>query len=331
MKKLLVANRSEIAIRCFRAATELGLQTVAVYSYEDRFSLHRFKADEAYLIGPAAGGEPVRSYLNIPAIIEVAQRHGVDAIHPGYGFLSENADFARACELAGITFVGPDAAELLEPFGDKTAAKRLASEGERADRSRAPSTRSRPGRGQGGREGDRLSRHHQGELRRRRPRHARRQERRRAGGQARRRRSAKRAPPSGAPKSSSSASSRRAKHIEVQILGDTHGNLVHLWERDCSVQRRHQKVVEVAPSINLPLELRRRICDAAVRLCRTVRYRNAGTVEFLVDMEREEFYFIEVNPRIQVEHTVTEVVTGIDLVKSADPDRAGTQAARRRR
>jgi pyruvate carboxylase len=314
VKKILVANRSEIAIRIFRAATELRLQTVAVYSYEDRFSLHRFKADEAFLIGPPAGGEPVRSYLNIPAIIEMALRHGADAIHPGYGFLSENADFARACQVAGLTFIGPTPTQL-EDFGDKVASKRLAAT---ADVPTVPGTDSavtdladvraaakkvgypiiiKASFGGGGRgmrvvqNGDELA----GKL----------EEAQREAGAA-----------FGRAEVFVERYVKHAKHIEVQVLGDTYGHLVHLWERDCSVQRRHQKVVEIAPSINLPQELRQRICDAAVRLCRAVRYQSAGTVEFLVDMERQEFYFIEVNPRIQVEHTVTEMVTGIDLVRA---------------
>src|SRR5688500_425164 len=314
MRKLLVANRSEIAIRVFRAATELGLGTVAVYSYEDRFSLHRFKADESYLIGPHEGGEPVKSYLNIPAIIGVAKEHGVDAIHPGYGFLSENAEFARACEKNGITFVGPTP-DLLEAFGDKTAAKRIAS---KAGVQTVPGTEhglasvaevkkaakeigypviikaSFGGGGRGMRvvlNADEL----QGKL----------EEAQREAGAA-----------FGRPEVFVEKYIKRAKHIEVQVLGDTHGNLVHLWERDCSVQRRHQKVVEVAPSINVPRELREKICAAALRLTKTAKYRNAGTVEFLLDADSGEFFFIEVNPRIQVEHTVTEVVTGIDIVRS---------------
>jgi pyruvate carboxylase len=314
MKKLLVANRSEIAIRVFRAATELGLTTVAVYTYEDRFALHRFKADESYQIGPAEGGEPVRGYLNIDAIIQVAKDHHVDAIHPGYGFLSENAAFARACREAGITFIGPTP-ELLETFGDKTAAKKL------ADRTKVPTI---PGSAEalsdpkkikkeadrigypimikasfgGGGRGMRVVRTPEELM----PRLE--EASREAAGAF------------GRPEVFLERYIARAKHIEVQVLGDRHGNLVHLWERDCSVQRRHQKVVEIAPSINLPMHLRQAICDAAVRLCSAVRYQAAGTVEFLVDMDREEFFFIEVNPRVQVEHTVTEVVTGIDIVKS---------------
>ena len=314
MKKLLVANRSEIAIRVFRAATELGLRTVAVYSYEDRFSLHRFKADESFQIGPPAGGEPVKSYLNIGGIIAVAKEHGADAIHPGYGFLSENADLARACEVNGIAFVGPSPLHL-ELFGDKTAAKRLAKE---ANVPTIPGTDQplanlkavqeaaqeigfpiiiKASFGGGGR-GMRVVRSADelpGKL----------EEAQREAGAA-----------FGKTDVFLERYIPRAKHIEVQILGDAHGNLVHLWERDCSVQRRHQKVVEVAPATSLPLELRQRICDSAVRLCSRVGYKAAGTVEYLLDLDRQDFFFIEVNPRVQVEHTVTEMVTGIDIVKS---------------
>ena len=314
MKKLLVANRSEIAIRVFRAATELGLTTVAVYTHEDRFSLHRFKADESYQIGPEEGGEPVKGYLNIESLIAVAKEHGVNAIHPGYGFLSENAGLARACRDNGIIFVGPTP-DLLEKFGDKTEAKRLA---DKSDVPTVPGTddalqdlksvKSAAGKigypiiikasfGGGGRgmrvvkNADELA----GKL----------EEAQREAGAA-----------FGRPEVFVEKYIARAKHIEVQILADSHGNLVHLWERDCSVQRRHQKVVEVAPAWDLSPDLRQQICDAAVRLCKTAGYVNAGTVEFLVDVDAGEFYFIEVNPRIQVEHTVTEVVTGIDIVKS---------------
>src|SRR3954465_7608126 len=314
MKKLLVANRSEIAIRVFRAASELGLTTVAVYTYEDRFSLHRFKADESYLIGPDEGGEPVKGYLNIEALIAIAKEVGVDAIHPGYGFLAENAHLARACAENGIVFVGPTA-DLLETFGDKTAAKKLAV---KTNVPTVPGTEDalsepkavkaaavkigfpviiKASFGGGGR-GMRVVKNAdelQGKL----------EEAQREAGAA-----------FGRAEVFVEKYIARAKHIEVQILGDQHGNLVHLWERDCSVQRRHQKVVEVAPAWNLAASLRERICEAAVRLCKGANYRNAGTVEFLVDVDADEFYFIEVNPRIQVEHTVTEVVTGIDIVKS---------------
>src|SRR6476660_4396674 len=314
MKKLLVANRSEIAIRVMRAATELGLGTVAVYTYEDRFSLHRFKADESYLIGPEEGGEPVKGYLNIENLIAIAKDVGVDAIHPGYGFLSENAHLARACAQNGITFVGPTP-ELLETFGDKTAAKKLAvktnvptvpgTEDALSELKQVKAAAQKIGYpiiikasfGGGGR-GMRVVKNAeelQGKL----------EEAQREAGAA-----------FGRPEVFVEKYIARAKHIEVQILGDTHGNLVHLWERDCSVQRRHQKVVEVAPSIDLPLDLRTKICEAAKRLCAAANYVNAGTVEFLLDLDRQEFFFIEVNPRIQVEHTVTEVVTGVDLVKS---------------
>jgi pyruvate carboxylase len=314
MRKLLVANRSEIAIRVFRAATELDLQTVAVYTYEDRFALHRFKADESYLIGPTEGGEPVKGYLDIPGLIAVAREHEADAIHPGYGFLSENADFAQACLDAGITFVGPTP-DLLRAFGDKTEAKKLAR---RANVPTVPGTETalseaseiksaareigypviiKASFGGGGR-GMRVVLSPEDLL-------PKLEEAQREAGAA-----------FGRADVFLERYIARAKHIEVQILGDQHGNLVHLWERDCSVQRRHQKVVEIAPSVNLPLELRQKICQAAARLCEGAGYRNAGTVEFLLDLDRGEFFFIEVNPRIQVEHTVTEVVTGIDIVKS---------------
>ncbi|MFN4242403.1 MAG: pyruvate carboxylase [Tepidisphaerales bacterium] len=314
IRKLLAANRSEIAIRVFRAATELGLQTVAVYTYEDRFALHRFKADESYLIGPPTGGAPVKGYLDVHAIIETAVKCEADAIHPGYGFLSENAELARACDAAGIVFVGPSA-DLLETFGDKTAAKKLAQRTGVPTIPGTPDALSDPAEirkaareigfpliikasfGGGGRgmrivlkESELLSKL---------------EEAQREAGAA-----------FGRPEVFLERYIRRAKHIEVQVLGDRHGNLVHLWERDCSVQRRHQKVVEIAPSVKLPLSLRQAICEAAVRLVRAADYYNAGTVEFLVDDDTGEFFFIEVNPRVQVEHTVTEVVTGIDIVKS---------------
>jgi pyruvate carboxylase len=312
IKKLLAANRSEIAIRIFRAATELGLRTVAVYSQEDRLALHRFKADEAYQVGIGKG--PVQAYLDIDGIVALAKQYEVDAIHPGYGFLSENPAFARACEKAGITFVGPTPT-LLELLGDKTAARRLAAS---ADVPTLPGTENpvksaaeaqkiakeigypvivKAAMGGGGRgmrvvrdstQLDALLEEAQGEA-----------------------------------KSAFGDASvflekylPRARHLEVQILADHHGNLLHLYERDCSVQRRHQKVVEVAPAANLPSSVRNELCDAAVRLARKANYRNAGTVEFLYDVDSQKWYFIEVNPRIQVEHTVTEMVTGIDLVQA---------------
>src|SRR5437899_3054445 len=312
IEKLLAANRSEIAIRIFRAANELGLRTVAVYSNEDRLALHRFKADEAYLIGKGKG--PVEAYLDIAGIVAVAKSKGVDAIHPGYGFLSENPAFARACEKAGITFIGPTP-ELLELLGDKTAARRLATSAgvpvlpgtEKAVKSADETKRVAKGIGYplivkaamgGGGRGMRVVRE-ESEL------EARIEE---AQGEA---------------KSAFGDASvflekflPRARHIEVQILADQHGNLLHLYERDCSVQRRHQKVVELAPATNLPSSIRDELCAAAVELARKAKYRNAGTVEFLYDVDAQKWYFIEVNPRIQVEHTVTEMVTGIDLVRA---------------
>ena len=308
----MAANRSEIAIRIFRAANELGLRTVAIYSEQDRLALHRFKADEAYQVGVGKG--PVEAYLDIAGIVALAKEKGVDAIHPGYGFLAENPAFARACEKAGITFIGPTP-ELLELLGDKTAARRLAAS---ADVRVLPGTEKsvksileaekialeigypvivKAAMGGGGR-GMRVV-HDAGQL------------------------AAKLEEAQGEARSAFGDASvflekylRRARHLEVQILGDEHGNLLHLYERDCSVQRRHQKVVEVAPASNLPSAIRDELCQAAVRLARKANYRNAGTVEFLYDVDSQKWYFIEVNPRIQVEHTVTEVVTGIDLVRS---------------
>jgi pyruvate carboxylase len=312
IQKLLAANRSEIAIRIFRAANELGLRTVAVYSKEDRLALHRFKADEAYQVGDGKG--PVEAYLDIAGIVALAKAKGVDAIHPGYGFLSENPALARACGKAGITFVGPTP-ELLELLGNKTAARGLAIAAgvpvlpgseqavQSAEEAKAIARRIgypvmvKAAMGGGGR-GMRVVRN-ESEL------EARLEE---AQGEAR--------------SAFGDASVflekylERARHLEVQILADTHGNLLHLWERDCSVQRRHQKVVEVAPAPNLPASVRNELCAAAVDLARKAKYRNAGTVEFLYDADARTWYFIEVNPRIQVEHTVTEMVTGIDLVRA---------------
>ena len=312
IRKLLAANRSEIAIRIFRAANELGLRTVAVYSKEDRLALHRFKADEAYLVGEGKG--PVAAYLDIAGIVSLAKAKGVDAIHPGYGFLSENPALARACASARITFVGPTP-ELLELLGDKTAARGLAisagvpvlpgtekpvksvAEAEKIAAEIGYPVMVKAAMGGGGR-GMRVVRS-ESEL------EARLEE---AQSEA---------------KSAFGDASvflekflARARHLEVQILADTHGNLLHLYERDCSVQRRHQKVVEVAPAANLPASVRGELCDAAAQLARKAKYRNAGTVEFLYDVDSQKWYFIEVNPRIQVEHTVTEMVTGIDLVRA---------------
>jgi pyruvate carboxylase len=313
MKKLLALNRGEIAIRILRAANELKLRTVAVYSQEDRLSLHRFKADEAYLVGQGKG--PVQAYLDIDNIVALAAEKEVDSIHPGYGFLAENPDLPRACERAGITFVGPSA-DLLEMLGDKTAARRLAH---KAGIPVVPGTEQAvdPGRvdvdalgaeigfpaivkaafGGGGR-GMRVVTE-ASDLK------AKVQEAAAEAGAA-----------FGNPSVFIERFIRRAKHVEIQIIGDRHGNILHLYERDCSVQRRHQKVVEVAPAIGLPDRVRRELADAAVQLAKTAGYYNAGTVEFLVDADTFEWFFIEVNPRVQVEHTVTEVITGIDIVRT---------------
>ena len=312
IQRLLAANRSEIAIRIFRAANELNLRTIGVYSQQDRLSLHRFKADEAYLIG--AGKGPVEAYLDIPGIVALARDKRVDAIHPGYGFLSENPSLARACQDAGITFIGPPP-ELLELLGDKTAARRLAAsagvpilpgtelpvtsaaEARKAARKIGFPLIVKAAMGGGGR-GMRVVRQ-AADL------DARLEE---AQNEAR--------SAFGDPAVFLEKYISRARHLEVQILADNYGNLLHLWERDCSVQRRHQKVVELAPAAKLPHSLRVELCSAAVALAKKAGYRNAGTVEFLFDADTKKWYFIEVNPRIQVEHTVTEMVTGIDLVRA---------------
>ena len=311
-KKLLVANRSEIAIRVFRSAHELGIRTVAVYSHEDRFALHRFKADEAYRVGKP--GEPIRAYLDIPGIVKQAVEVGVDAIHPGYGFLSENATFAKACADAGITFVGPRP-QILEQLGDKVTARRIAAQAKvptlsggdapvsNIDDAKALAEKLgypviiKAAMGGGGRgmrvvrTADKLEESIESASR--------------EAGTA-----------FGVPDVFLEKFVERAKHIEVQLLGDRHGGLVHLFERDCSIQRRHQKVVELAPAPNLPDDVRQGILDAAVAIGKEVGIDNASTVEFLYDTDAKRFYFIEVNPRIQVEHTVTEVITGFDIVKS---------------
>ena len=310
-KKLLVANRGEIAIRVLRAASELQLRTVALYTYEDRYSLHRYKADEAYQIGP--DNEPLKPYLDIEAIIKLAKAKNVDAIHPGYGFLSENVTFARRCREEGIAFVGP-APEVMERLGDKVAAKVLARKVEvpliedsqeeltNADIALAEARRIgypviiKAAAGGGGR-GMRVVRNDEDLLR----------EYPEASGEAK--------TAFGDGTVFLEKFIEEPKHIEVQIIGDHHGNIVHLFERDCSVQRRFQKVVEVAPSINLSQDTRDKLYEYAVRLAKEVDYSCAGTVEFLVDQD-ESIYFIEVNPRVQVEHTITEEVTGIDIVRS---------------
>ncbi|MDX9710448.1 MAG: pyruvate carboxylase [Trichloromonas sp.] len=310
-KKIMAANRGEIAIRIFRACTELEIQTVAIYSEEDKLTLHRYKADEAYLIGRGKG--PIDAYLGIDEIIDLARKKEVDAIHPGYGFLSENPEFAEACERAGIAFIGPTA-EIQRQLGDKVAARKVAMA---AGVPVVPGTEKpvtseeealifakacgypvivKASAGGGGR-GMRVA-YNQKEL---------------------------------LEGLKSAASEARAafgnasvfiekylekpKHIEVQIMGDKYGNIVHYFERDCSIQRRHQKVIELAPSPNLSQEKREEVCAMALKIARSVGYINAGTVEFLMDKDRN-FYFIETNPRIQVEHTVSEMVTGRNLVQT---------------
>ncbi|MFX3674233.1 MAG: pyruvate carboxylase [Paenisporosarcina sp.] len=308
IQKILVANRGEIAIRIFRACTELKLRTVSIYSREDSGSFHRYKADESYLVGD--GKKPIDAYLDIEGILAIAKDSGADAIHPGYGFLSENVDFARRCEEEGIIFIGPTSNHL-NMFGDKVKAREQAvlagipvipgSDGPitSVEEARAFGVQNgyplmiKASLGGGGRgmrivpsESDLESAYERAKS------------------------EAKAA--FGSDEVYVEKFVEKPKHIEVQILGDKQGNLVHLYERDCSIQRRHQKVVEIAPSNSISVDLRNRICDAAVQLMNNVSYLNAGTVEFLV--AGEEFYFIEVNPRIQVEHTITEMVTGIDIV-----------------
>jgi pyruvate carboxylase len=310
--KILIANRGEIAIRVMRAANELGKRTVAVYAEEDKLSLHRFKADEAYLIGQGLG--PVAAYLSIAEVIRVAKACGADAIHPGYGLLSENPDFVDACEAAGIAFIGPRA-ETMRALGDKASARRVAVEagvpvipatevlGEDMDAIRAQAAEVgyplmlKASWGGGGRGMRPILA--EAEL----------EEKVREG-----RREAEAAFGNG--EGYLEKMIQRARHVEVQILGDAQGNIYHLWERDCSVQRRNQKVVERAPAPYLSPAQRETLCALGKRICEHVGYRCAGTVEFLMDMESGEFYFIEVNPRVQVEHTVTEEVTGIDIVRA---------------
>jgi len=309
-KKILVANRGEIAIRVFRAATELNIRTVAIYTYEDRYSLHRYKADESYQIGHET--EPLKPYLDMAEIIYVAKREGVDAIHPGYGFLSENFRFAEMCSHAGIVFIGPSP-DVMKNLGDKVLAKKvahaagvpcIADSNAQLDNFEIALNEAlgigfpviiKASAGGGGR-GMRVVNDEKS-----------------------------------LEKLFTEAKNEALmafgndevflekyipspKHIEVQVLGDNYGNIVHLFERDCSVQRRFQKVVEIAPAPSLKPETKGKLHQYALNICRQVNYNNAGTVEFLVDKD-ENIYFIEVNPRIQVEHTVTEAVTGIDIVR----------------
>ncbi|MBN1141380.1 MAG: pyruvate carboxylase, partial [Deltaproteobacteria bacterium] len=309
-KKVMAANRGEIATRIFRACTALKINTLAIFSEEDRISLHRYKADEAYQVGKGKG--PVDAYLGIDEIIDLALKKGVDAIHPGYGFLSENAEFAEACEKAGIAFVGPTSG-IQRRLGDKVAARKVAME---VGVPVVPGTPEpihceedallfakdcgypiiiKASAGGGGR-GMRVVRNRKELL-------------------------------EGLQSAASEAKSafgnpavflekyiENPKHVEVQIMGDQHGNVVHFFERDCSVQRRHQKVIEIAPAFYLPDQKRAELCENALKIVRAVNYVNAGTVEFLLD-QNHNFFFIETNPRIQVEHTVTELITARNLVE----------------
>jgi pyruvate carboxylase len=311
-RRLLVANRSEIAIRVFRAATELGISTVAVYAEEDKLSLHRFKADEAYLIGKGKG--PVEAYLSIDEILRVAREAKVDAIHPGYGLLSESPEFAEACAKAGFVFIGPSP-KTLRTLGNKVDARNLAVKvgvavmpaspplPEDAEQVKALAREVgypvmlKASWGGGGR-GMRPIESEAGLL----------------DAVFTARREAKAA--FGKDEVYLEKLVRRARHVEVQILGDAHGNLVHLYERDCSIQRRNQKVIERAPAPYLDPATRQDLCEAALKIARGTDYVGAGTVEFLLDADSDKFYFIEVNPRIQVEHTVTEVVCNLDIVKA---------------
>jgi len=309
-KKILIANRGEIAIRVMRAANELGKKTVAVYAEEDKLSLHRFKADEAYKVGEGLG--PVAAYLSIPEIIRVAKLSGADAIHPGYGLLSENPELVEACEREGITFIGPRS-ETMRALGDKASARRVAIAagvpvipatevlGDDMDLVRKQAAEIgyplmlKASWGGGGRGMRPIMGPEELEAKVREG-----------------RREAEAAFGNG--EGYLEKMILKARHVEVQVLGDTHGTIWHLWERDCSVQRRNQKVVERAPAPYLTQEQREELCAMGVAIARAVDYECAGTVEFLQDMATGKFYFIEVNPRIQVEHTVTEEVTGIDIV-----------------
>lgn len=310
-KKVLVANRGEIAMRIFRACHDLGLQTIAIYSNEDTYSVFRTAADESYLIGE--NDSPLGAYLNIPRIIHLAKKHGADAIHPGYGFLSENGDFARACEEAGIQFIGPSS-KLLDMMGDKLSAKQMAVA------CGVPTTPGTTEPLKSREEAQKLAMEFGFPVILKAA----------AGGGGRGMRRCDTVEEVGLNFDLVKAEAKKAfgnddifmekflvepKHIEIQILGDEFGNVVHLYERDCSLQRRYQKVVEFTPAFSVDAKVRQALYEDAVKIARHVGYVNAGTLEFLVDKDGHH-YFIEMNPRIQVEHTVTEMVTGIDLVRS---------------
>ena len=311
IKKVLVANRGEIAIRIFRACTEINVKTVGIYTYEDRYSLHRYKSDESYQIGE--DNQPLKPYLNIDAIIKIAKENNVDAIHPGYGFLSENANFAQKCEDNNIIFVGPKVS-VLKSLGDKITAKKVAIDNKipiiqsnknalttveiaiEEARNIGYPVMLKAASGGGGR-GMRVIRA-ESELRK-------------AYGESKR----EALNAFGDDTVFLEKFVENPKHIEIQIVADNYGNTVHLFERDCSVQRRYQKVIEFAPSYGLNQKVKDALYNYAIKICKAVNYNNIGTVEFLVD-DDGSIYFIEVNPRIQVEHTVTEVITNIDLVKT---------------
>ncbi|KAG9307072.1 hypothetical protein G9A89_016900 [Geosiphon pyriformis] len=321
LQKLMVANRGEIAIRVFRTAHELSMKTVAVFSFEDRLSMHRYKADEAYQIGEHGKHTPVGAYLDQDEIIRVARLRGVSMIHPGYGFLSENAEFARKVEAAGIAFVGPTP-EVIEKMGDKTKAREIAIE------CGVPVVPGTPGPVSTIAEAEAFIAKHglpviikaaMG-----------------GGGRGMRVVRDQTSLADSFERSKSEALAAfgdgsvfierfldKPRHIEVQLLADNAGNVIHLFERDCSVQRRHQKVVEVAPAMELETSIRDAILADAIKLAKAVNYRNAGTAEFLVD-QQDKHYFIEINPRIQVEHTITEEITGIDIVAAQIQIAAGS-------
>ena len=310
-KRVLVANRGEIAIRIFRACKELDIRSVAIYAEEDKNTLFRTKADRSYQIGK--GKAPVDAYLAIDEIIELAKSKGIDAIHPGYGFLAENSHFARACEEAGIVFIGPDY-KMMDALGDKVQSKIIAKKCGvptiPGNAETIPDVETalafaeecgypvmlKASAGGGGR-GMRIVRS-AGDMK------SQFESARSEAGKA-----------FGCDDIFIEKYIERPEHIEVQILGDNYGNIVHLGERDCSIQRRHQKVVEFTPALSISDELRERLCSDAIKIAKAVDYRSAGTVEFLIDRDGNH-YFIEMNPRIQVEHTVTEMTTGIDIVQS---------------
>jgi acetyl-CoA carboxylase biotin carboxylase subunit len=309
-KKILIANRGEIAIRITRGCRELGIQSVAIFSDADRDSLHVFLADQAFNVGPAPSKE---SYLNWQKILAVAKEAGVDAIHPGYGFLSENTNFARECKKAGIVFIGPTP-ENIEAMGDKLSAKALMK------KAKVPTVPGSDGGVETVEEAQRIAAQIGFPV----------IIKASAGGGGKGMRVVK--------KADELESAFRAcrsegqnyfadptvylekfindpKHIEIQVFGDTHGNVVHLFERECSVQRRHQKIIEEAPSPSVPPEVRHKMGDAAVRAAKQIGYVGAGTIEFIFDNKTKEFYFMEMNTRLQVEHPITEQTTGFDLVR----------------